>query len=483
MFTIDTVLDSLRNFGIDEATLQSWEKELGLQIPVDEFGRKTYSPHHINLFKNVKKHLALGRSLSEIKKVIALPPSAESRPLSGYLSGDAATTSYRSSQNSAVVLGSAASSGGTPSAAVAEYPLSKSGSHELQGAKPSDIRKPSQYASVPPRPYVTASSMQPSREVIQLIDKLLAEKDNLQRRVVDTEKLNSHLYNANNMFHRKVKELNGVIQELREKLREDYQIKLLDDKDKLHKQLLMVERDYTQKLKEIEKTVQEKNLVIEQKNQIIEQKNLEMLTTQGKIQEIESQLEIVSKHLVQTNTQMLATLEEKDVAFNRAVQEKDQEIIRRIEEKDRQMMKRLEEKDQEQMKRLEEKDRELEIRCAEIERQLTQPFDPKAFTGDWEEIGELLDVVYDNFGINVEPRRHRIFRIADVPERYYGKAAIINTQYEYESNTLWKRHETLIASIEDSNRMEGELTSEYIIDGVPVAKAVYRIHCTRIAGS
>jgi hypothetical protein len=95
------------------------------------------------------------------------------------------------------------------------------------------------------------------------------------------------------------------------------------------------------------------------------------------------------------------------------------------------------------------------------------------------ETGSLVEVVYDNFGINIEPERVRLFRISDMPTRLYGNTAIINTSYQYETNNLWKRDESLIVSYIDEQTLAGELIAEYILDGVPVAKAIYRVTCRR----
>mgnify|MGYP006196549911 CR=1 FL=1 len=80
MYTVDTVLESLQRYEIDEADIAQWEKALGLNIPKNEYGRKQYSPHHVNLFKNIKKHLTLGRTLDEIRSLIKLPPIEDSHP-------------------------------------------------------------------------------------------------------------------------------------------------------------------------------------------------------------------------------------------------------------------------------------------------------------------------------------------------------------------------------------------------------------------
>ena len=74
----ETAIDALRRFDIEEHDLRNWERELGLDIPVNIDGEKEYSPHHVNLFKNVKKHLTLGKTLDDIRKLVALPPLEES---------------------------------------------------------------------------------------------------------------------------------------------------------------------------------------------------------------------------------------------------------------------------------------------------------------------------------------------------------------------------------------------------------------------
>jgi hypothetical protein len=110
---------------------------------------------------------------------------------------------------------------------------------------------------------------------------------------------------------------------------------------------------------------------------------------------------------------------------------------------------------------------------------LTTPFDATKFRGDWMETGSLVEVLYDNFGINIESERVRLFRISEVPERVYGSMTIINTVYNYETNNLWKRNESLMVSYIDDQTLEGELAAEYILDGVPVAKANYHVVCRR----
>ena len=342
MFTVDTVLESLQKFDIDEATLRQWEEQLGLSIPTDTFGRRQYSPHHINLFKNIRKNLALGRTIDEIRSIISLPPETASRPA----------------------------------------PISR-------------VARP--YANAPAtRDAQRMLAPERSTQVVQMLDRLMAEKDALHGKLVETEKLNSHLYNANNMFHRKVKELNGALNSLKEQIDENRHFKLLDEKSRLHAQLIESEK---------------------------------------------------KSHLMQRDLERAY----QDLAAAKA-QTQETEAI-------------------------------LNTRVEELKQQLeaaTRRFDARRFCGDWEERASLMQVDYDNFGINVEPSRSRVFRLSDAPDLTFGNAAVITTQYEYEANLLWKRTETISLCLIDDTRLEGMLFAEYMIDGVPVAKASYRVQCVRV---
>lgn len=350
MYTVDTALESLRKYDIHEADLLAWEKELSLEIPVDEYGRKQYSPHHVNLFKNIKKHITLGRTIQEIRQLISLPPLENSKPRE-------------------------------PRPAAPQPKTSPQAEAQVQAAQAKVLQK-STYASVPKRPAVSGGSG--AANVINLVQKLNKEKDQLYKKLLETEKLNSHLYSANSLFHKKVRDMSQQIVKLQENFNENEKFKLLDDKARLQKQLI-----------DSEKLNQYK------------------------------QEEIVNHKLANEELRKQAQqLENKITAMNAA-------------------------------------------------------FDPNRFCGDWMETGSLVEVVYDNFGINIEAERVRLFRISEKPSRIYGKLAIINTSYQYETNNLWKRDETLMVSYMDEQTLEGELVAEYVLDGVPVAKALYRVTCRR----
>lgn len=362
MYTVDTALESLRKYDIQEGDLLTWERELNLEIPVDEYGRKQYSPHHVNLFKNIKKHIALGRTIEEIRQLISLPPLETSKPR------EVRPAAVKSLQQP------------TPTAAAA----TQSPSVASADAAAKVIQK-SPYAAVPKRPNVAgASAAGGAANVVNLVHKLNKEKDQLYKKLLETEKLNSHLYSANSLFHKKVRDLTLQIQKLRENFNENEKFKLLDDKARLQKQLIDAEKLSQYKQEEI---------------------------LRQKMQNDDLQLQLKQR-------------DEKIQAMRAA-------------------------------------------------------FDADKFRGDWMESGTLIEVVYDNFGINIEPERVRLFRISERPSRIYGSMALINTSYQYETNNLWKREETLMVSYMDEQTLEGELMAEYILDGVPVAKALYRVTCRR----
>jgi len=356
LLTASHVLDRLKKFDIDQQTLDEWERALGLAIPMGPSGEKQYSPHHINLFKNVKKNMALGRTLAEIKPLITLPPEDNARPLPNPVNpvqAELPRTGY-----------------------IASKPFNP---------MTNDIQ-------VPPGGAVTNNGVD---RFANVLDRVLAEKDALQKKVVETEKLNSHLYNANNMYHRKVKELNATILNLQTQLKEDQNFKLLDEKARLHGQLI-----------QSEKMIQERN------------------------QEIEILQEALAKEK--------ANREETELILSSKI-----------------------------------RDLEVQFKGA------IQQFDPKQFCGNWQEEARLITVVYDNFGINVEPNRRRVFQVSEPPAHTYGNNTVISTQYEYENNPMWKRFETLVLTCISPKALQGQLIVEYAIDGVPVCKAVYQVQCTQ----
>ncbi len=357
LFTLETVLDRLEQFDIDQKTLESWQQELGLMIPVNREGQKQYSPHHVNLFKNIRKHLALGRTLAEIRDLIQLPAEQSSRPQASL----------------------------KPVTRVSE----------------SSVKT---YATVPKASTLLKGQVSSaSNSMLGMIETLNTEKEQLHRKLMETEKLNSHLYNANNLFHKKVKTLTDTVDALREELKENKNFQLLDEKAQLQKQLIASEK----MRQEAQKDIASLSIGLEKSKENYHE--MEMILD-CRIRELQQTLE----------------------------------------------------------------------KSSQITLEATSKFNVRRFCGDWEEESKLLDVEYDNFGINIEPSRQRVFRVSEVPVQSFGNTAVITTRYEYETNALWKRIETLIVSCMPNDQLNGQLIMEYVIDGVPVAKAIYGVVCKRV---
>src|SRR5262249_19731982 len=88
--------------------------------------------------------------------------------------------------------------------------------------------------------------------MLLLVDRLMAEKDHLQSELVRIEKQKTHLYQGKEMFKERVRELEHQIEQLNAQLRAHENIKLLDDKSRLQKELIIAERKQAETGKRLE---------------------------------------------------------------------------------------------------------------------------------------------------------------------------------------------------------------------------------------
>jgi DNA-binding transcriptional MerR regulator len=490
------VAETLEKYDIAPKQLQEWEVALGLSIPVSPHGEKLYSSQHLNLFKNVKKHLTLGRNLKQIKQLIQLPANTQSvvvqptqattqstiNPLPAVAeeltvsnnttqANAVATvsTNYKEAwqhspsiqQNKVVFLElvepqSTTETSITPQQApptVLEQPneaitptaleaiphtaITEAFAHSAEalvaistvethsGTSTSHATNTTQQQSIAPQhvqqslqlPHadtaivLTATEAAPSSNqaitapatstilqapttsttttdantTLLLVDKLLVEKETTQRKLIEAEKLNSHLYNVNNLFNRKVKELTQMVQQLKTVANEQQNMKLMEEKATLQRQLLDVERN---KLEQQRAFNQE----------------------QQKVHQLSQQLENIQQQW----------------------------------------------------------------------QELTTGFNPKRFVGHWQETLLLKQKVFDTFGLNVEPQRnqHRVFEIA--PTRVAGNAGFFSFEYRYPDNAVWKRLEALSLVCVSENELVGEVSVDYVLDGVIVCRAIYQATLQRL---
>lgn len=386
MITADRALQTLKRFDIDEEQILDWETALEIEIPVDEFGNKVYTPLHINLFKNIKKHVVLGRSLQDIRQLVVLPSSGARKETQIVA---AEPTEMIEIERERVQ---------SQTAEIREAINEELHQKLLKQLKPitptitprSEDGEDSNIVSINPNtnrvlkrfanPPISLNNKEqvetvgPNASLLILIERLMSEKDELQGKLVDVEKQKTHLLKATEIANTQVKELADQLGQLSGQLQAHQSFKLIDDKSRLQKQLI----------------------------------ELDGLRTQ-----------------------------------------------------------------------LEKRLQRAETEARQLQESLANKVEPNTFVGNWLEEAELKEIVFDNFGINIESKRNRMFRVTYAPERVFGHTGIIETTYDYQTNTLWKRTETLIVSIINENYLEGELIAEYTLDGSAVAKAIYRVTCHR----
>jgi len=357
------VLETLGRYKIDEQEVSEWENTLGLDIPVDPNGNKLYSKQHLNLFKNIKKHLLLGRSITEIKKLLVLPVEKKIEARMHSVPEPVIEKTHPPETHT------------IPSILLAQ-PSEKNILPLGEASITPSIRPIKRFASLPRRlsSGQTGGVQRPNTGLLLLVDRLMAEKDELQSTLVKLEKQKTHLFQGNEMFKERVSELQHQILQLDEQLKVQENIQLMDDKAKLQKELILAERRQS---------------------------------------------------------------------------EVDHEVT------------------------------QLQKQVQHLKASLANQIEPRNFIGSWLQEAHLKEVVFDNFGINIENTQSRIVKITTPPERLFGHTAIIETSFDYQTNTLWKRTETLVVSILSENRLQGELIAEYTLDGTPVARAIYTVTCQR----
>jgi DNA-binding transcriptional MerR regulator len=539
--TSHTIQDTLSKYDIHPQQLLDWEESLDIKIPTDLQGNKLYTRQHLNLFKNIKKHMALGRSLAQIKQIITLPPAQDAQPVernvnrawghvpsiqkiktpstpvtvpttnqtmpqptlstvtnplpqatenrgaSLSLESEALLQTFKESADAVIHpneatphlshnileaeipfeidallqgnssniasdsvatvinapsetpfneeahiipadapppslsaqtveedLSQDASSAQTPELHVQEAPIETPSewaytpaimspqalvesfkdrsapttvqspvptSHSSILEKHSTEASPTQYLSTP-----LATTREQQEQSLQIVDRLLTEKDSLQNRLIEAEKLNSHLYNVNNLFNKKVKELTTLIKTMKDTNNEDELIKLMDDKTKLQRQLLDAEKEKLDAQRQAEKA-----------------------------KDAEQNALAAQKYLAE------------------------EQIAQR------------------------------------------QGFAGNRFLGNWRESLKLREIQYDTFGLNVEEHRSQHRLIDVVPTRVVGNVAFVTTRYAYPDNTLWHRLETLTLVYMEENEAQGELQVDYVLDGIPVCRAIYMAQLERIS--
>ncbi len=458
MITQEKALKTLSRFNIDEDQLESWESELNLDIPVDKFGNKIYSQLHINLFKNIKKHLTLGRSLLDIKRMVILPRQEATQENDSSKNDSASDQPVETESKALASVGSSAANKTDGSASPFALALEAT---QVFAQEPTTIpesvittlQEPVAPATVLSTPSETRSSEQPvllatapnslSQRLLRELKPVEPKRLSLQEFVDahETQGIGEPLMGSS-LVSRKSSRFSTPPVRINTASMQPTQgqnagllaliDKLMAEKDTLQQKLLLAEKQKAHLMKA---------------NDIFQQK----------VNDLNAEIEHL-KEIFQSKEHF-------------------QEHLKLIDDKSRLQKQVLDV--EERHTRAEKKLMQLNSEVERLRSSLSDRIDPKVFVGNWLEEADLVEVVFDNFGINIESKRNRMFKITHPPERCFGHTAVVETTYDYQTNTLWKRTETLVLSIIHENRLEGELIVEYQLDGTPVARANYKARCYR----
>ncbi|MEB3205763.1 MAG: MerR family transcriptional regulator [Vampirovibrionales bacterium] len=487
MVTTDLVLDALKRFDVDAQTLTRWEDELGLSIPVDASGQKCYSIHHVNLFKNVRKHLALGRSMTEIREVLSPLPEVSELAWQQEDSSLKQTPLIPVSVNRENAYSSRIQWSFSPEALACEETVLQEPELKRavsQALSEVDIESSLDLifareatASLLHQPETATEESQTAEPEVQASNPdavIPGSSIKHHKRFVTKLPSSTSQHDVPSVMEEDAP--GGILPEV--------PLPVFDGMSPpSHWRYL--ERGAVS----LSRTVASANLPAHQSgllsviNRLIDEKQVQ--------QKRVVQIEKLNSHLYNANAlfqQRLKTLTSELDSLRNSVS--DTEVTKLLNDKSKLHKQLLETERVSQHRLLEltqrEKDVEsLETRMEQLLFRIENPmhsFDPACFVGDWQEQGQLLCIRFDNFGMNIEPRRSRTFKIQMVPEQCYGNTAVIHTEYAYDANPMWQRRETMTLCHIQEGHLQGQLVADYILDGVPVAQAVYQLNCQKLPG-
>jgi DNA-binding transcriptional MerR regulator len=526
---INAAVESLRLYDMDETECAQWESTLGLSIPTDEQGIKLYSPLHIKLFQNIKKHLSLGRTLDDIRHLIVLPPGDVLAVSSSQATSQAKqpgtstgmTSPFPVSSSSAATV-MARTVHAEPAAPVSEPPFyEESGyapdSYEaaLYGSdayltndmfdeedSPWEVVESASYALQPEIPVEELDPMMEIKAVgLQTPDSTLSDWEQQLDDVNQT--LNNQPSASQLALSARLKqELSGdnatsdlestetaitlfdVSVAKRQPLSANMQKKInrfasMPSASSLSSSVnstatpsdLAVTSDVPVSLSvaSAKVTGQQGDLLL-----LVDRLMTEKDDLMGKLQDMEK----LNAHLYQTNGLYQKRIDEMNQVIAGLQKQLDvHDNVRLLEEKTllQKQLIQLEGQHSAADKTIAQLSQQIDY----LDERIQNKTHPQLFIGHWLEEATLKAIDFDNFGVNIEPQRSRLFTINSAPERVYASTAMIEVSYDYQANTLWKRQETLIAVLMDENRIEGELIAEFVLDGAPVARAIYSVTCYR----
>jgi DNA-binding transcriptional MerR regulator len=446
------LVKALQDDHIQEKDILEWEKKLGLEIEIED-GVERYRPQHVQLFRSVQKQLRLGRTLEEIKSLLVLPARKDSvvAPKKELvIPAELKPTSVKV-KNPVSIASTKAKATPKPIPPVSQEPLvQRSEQHvplsesnpemdRLLMTLPTPTATPVSAETAPPELSEAAFDIAPLR-IVPDVEVLALEQPTIISSAVNQPAASgvhsqlSRLTKPQVPFQQALAEADSVSQNTGLLILVD---RLVNDKD-----------DLTAQVAELSRFNAHLNKVNGFYKRQLEELEVNLTDASQRINQLETLATDARGRLYRQDDK--ARLQQQVLEAERQAGSREQDIQR------------------------------LRQELASLQKRTEAEFNPNRFVGTWLETATLRSVQFDTFGINIPDSRSRLFRITQAPERVYGQTAIIETQYDYRTNTLWKRLETLLVSHSHNaseRRLTGELIVEYLLEGKTVAKASYSIDC------
>jgi hypothetical protein len=450
VITRDNAIQELRRFSISEEEISTWVHAFGLTLDSDANGNTLFSSRQLDFFRNIKKQIALGKTLAEIKNSTVLPAT----PVKSFATPTVTAPTIDFSELPERIHRAENKTEAEPPITESDefldflqHPADQSLDALLSNAQPLErierstvsISWPDEEADLLDEadltielPQVIEEQSQEEREAILAAYRLEEAKTQtleeevsnslpqaVGSNVIPARFEQSKRYGTQTLSARKSQQSgpNAGLVTLIDRL--------ISEKDDLQTRLDWISKQ---------------NSHLYQANQIFKLriKELELDTTQASFQ-------LDQNKVIDDKSQL-----QKQVI--------DAEL--KLVEQERQML-------------------QLQQKISELNLALANRVSPEKFVGHWTEEAKLSRIVFDDYGINIDETRSRAFKISTLPERCFGHTAILETQYNYQNNPLWKRQETMVLNLVNENTLQGELTLEYVLDNVTVGKALYHIRCVR----
>lgn len=454
---LSQLVEALSPYEIEPEDIETWQHEFNL-LPITNGNANIlkYEPYHVSLFKSIKKHLMLGRTIPEIKRLLILPPlnTAIPRPTEITTQAPKAETS---SLHKVVAL-------------------AQSTAQEIQQAQSeqidSDLTLENESANTATQDLLTARDM--AKDVKHFAQLSRIQTDSTQDNHGNNDKpqgdIRSIYLVSDNQTQSRATDQEGSLQ------RRARWSKAAPIKQKLKR--LSTPNASLEDVMARQSTVNDQSALLILVDRLVSDKD--DLNSQV------AELGRLNTHLNKVNSIYMQQVQSFKTDLDKAAEtitvlEKQAKLHERIQlMDDKSRLQDLLIQSEQKCVELDQLVQQRQQEVNKLQAQASETFDANQFVGEWIEQAELRQIHYDSFGVNLPKNRSRVFKLTYAPQRLYGPAAVIETIYDYRTNTLWKRMETMIVLYRPmTNSLQGELIIDYLLEGQSVAKASYTFTAER----